>query len=88
MNPSIDVTKQPYFGYDQDISTLFIKSVPRTISRYDIRAVVEKLEGYRGLTMSDPVKKMNLTRYCWIQFDTEENCNKAVLAMSGLIIKD
>jgi hypothetical protein len=66
MNPLIDITKEPYFGFDQDFCTLFIKAVPRPISRYDIRSVVEKLDGYKYLTMSDPVKKMNLTRYCWI----------------------
>jgi len=40
--------------------------VPRAISRYDIREIVEKLEGYKSLTMSDPVKKANLSRFCWI----------------------
>lgn len=38
--------------------------------------------------MSDPVKKLNLTRFCWIEFDNEANCNKAELTMSGLIIKN
>jgi hypothetical protein len=40
LNPNFDITKEPYFGFDQDVNTLFIKSVPRSISRYDIRAVV------------------------------------------------
>jgi len=43
MNPLIDITREPYFGFDQDLYTLFIKAVPRPISRYDIRMVVEKL---------------------------------------------
>lgn len=38
--------------------------------------------------MSDPVKKNNLKRFCWIEFDNEENCNKAVLSLSGLMIKN
>jgi RNA recognition motif-containing protein len=38
--------------------------------------------------MSDPVKKMNLTRYCWIEFDSEEACNRAVLTLSGVLIKN
>ena len=62
----IDLTKSPYYGFDQDLNTLFIKAVPRAISRYDIRSVVQNIDGYLNLTMSDPVKKMNLTRFCWI----------------------
>lgn len=38
--------------------------------------------------MSDPVKKMNLTRFCWIEFDNEENCTKASLSLSGVMIKN
>ena len=38
--------------------------------------------------MSEPAKKYNLTRYCWIYFDTEENCSKATLSLSGLMIKN
>ncbi len=40
LNQSLDITKHPYFGFDSDVNTLFIKSVPRLISRYDIRGVV------------------------------------------------
>lgn len=40
LNQNIDITRYPYFGFDQDLNTLFIKSVPRSISRYDIRGVV------------------------------------------------
>lgn len=88
LNNNLDITRPPYFGFDQDVNTLFIKSVPRPISRYDIRSVVEKVEGYKYLTMSDPVKRNNLTRFCWIEFDNEENCNKAALSLNGLMIKN
>jgi hypothetical protein len=66
LNNNFDITKSPYFGFDQDVNTLFIKSVPRLISRYDIRGIVEKVEGYKYLTISDPVKRNNLARLCWI----------------------
>lgn len=68
VSPQTEIHGEPYFGFDQNLNTLFIKTVPRSISRYDIRSVVEKLEGYKTLTMSDPVKKNNLSRYCWIDF--------------------
>jgi len=43
MNTNYNITAPPYYGFDQDLNTIFIKSVPRSISRYDIRGVVEKL---------------------------------------------
>ena len=87
-NNNTEISKEPYFGFDQDANTLFIKAVPRTVSRYDIRQVAESLKGYKDLTMSDPARKNNLTRYCWIEFDNEENSSKAFLALSGLILKN
>ena len=38
--------------------------------------------------MSDPLRKANFTRNCWIEFDSEENCNKAAMSMNGLMIKN
>ncbi len=38
--------------------------------------------------MSDPVKRNGLKRYCWIEFDSQENTNKALLSLSGLMIKN
>jgi hypothetical protein len=34
------VTKAPYFGYDPDFATLFIKGLGKEISRYDIKAAI------------------------------------------------
>ena len=38
--------------------------------------------------MSDPIRKDSFARNCWIQFTSEELCQKALLLMNGLIIKD
>jgi RNA recognition motif-containing protein len=38
--------------------------------------------------MSDPLKKANFTRNCWIEFANEEHCEKALLSMNGLMIKN
>jgi hypothetical protein len=43
MNTNYNITASPFYGFDQDLNTIFIKSVPRSISRYDIRGVIEKL---------------------------------------------
>lgn len=36
LNQSVDITKEPYFGFDPDARTLFAKNVPKSISRFDI----------------------------------------------------
>ena len=87
-NSERDITEEPFFGFDPDQNTLYIAVIPRSISRYDLVTFLEKLPGYRSITMSDPVKKMNLTRFCWIEFDSKENSEQAELMMSGLMIKE
>jgi hypothetical protein len=58
------------------------------VARADIRTIVEKLDGFRTLTMSDPLKKVNFSRNCWIEFASEDHCEKALLSMNGLMIKN
>jgi len=62
----VDITKAPYYGFDPDACTIFIRSLSKEISRYDIYSIVEKLDGFKYITMSDPLKKANFTRNCWI----------------------
>ena len=46
VSSSINITGSPFYGFDPDKNTLFIKAIPRTISRFDIYEYVGKLEGY------------------------------------------
>lgn len=46
VSSSMNITGPPYYGFDPDKNTLFIKAIPRTISRFDIYEYVGKLEGY------------------------------------------
>jgi hypothetical protein len=79
---------EPYFGFDPDYNTLFIMKIPRTISRFDIYEIANKIEGFKNITVSEPVKKNALARYCWIEFTNEDSCAKAAMTMSALIIKN
>ena len=40
---NINLSVAPYFAFDPDRYTLFIKAIPRTISRFDIYEFVSKL---------------------------------------------
>lgn len=68
LNQSLDITQEPFYGFDPDTKTLFAKNVPKSISRFDIYEVVRKLKGFKNITVSEPVKKNNFSRYCWVEF--------------------
>ena len=46
------------------------------------------MEGFQTITLSEPVKKLSFSRYCWITFADSASLAKAELAMNGLIIKE
>ena len=62
----MDIIKPPFYGFDTDANTLFIRGLSKEVSKYDIKSIVEKLEGFKTITMSDPLRKVNFTRNCWI----------------------
>lgn len=41
--PQIDLSGQPFYAFDPDTNALFLKAVPRNISKYDIYEYVGKL---------------------------------------------
>jgi hypothetical protein len=53
---SIDITKSPFFGIDPNQYSVFIKNVPLPLSRADVVNHLNKLDGYAGLTLSEPNK--------------------------------
>jgi hypothetical protein len=69
----IDITKEPYFGFDPDVRTLFAKNVPKSISRFDIYEIARQLKGFKNITVSEPIKKNEFSRYCWIEFVDQES---------------
>jgi hypothetical protein len=62
--------------------------IPRIISRFDIYEIASKIDGFKNITVSEPVKKNALTRYCWIEFQNEDSCAKAAMTMNALILKN
>ena len=88
LSQGFDITKEPYFGFDPDVRTLFAKNVPKSISRFDIYEIARQLKGFKNITVSEPVKKNDFLRYCWIEFTDDESFMEAELALSGIIIKD
>ena len=73
----LDISSSPYYGYDPDKLTLFLHQIPRNVSRWQILEVLKKLPGFIFMSLSEPIKNQNYYRYCWVTFDTEENCDLA-----------
>lgn len=40
LSSSIDITRPPYFGYNPDQFTIFIRGISKEISRLEIRSIV------------------------------------------------
>jgi hypothetical protein len=73
LNQSVDITNEPFYGFDPDLRTLFAKNVPKSISRFDIYEIARQLKGFKNITVSEPVKKNHFARYCWVEFVDEES---------------
>ncbi len=70
-----DVSYAPYFGFDPDKMTLFLHQLPRNISRFQILDILKKIPGFISMSLSEPIKNQNYYRYCWVTFDSEQNCD-------------
>jgi len=59
---NFDITAAPFFGFDANCMTLFIKSIPKNISRWDIQDAIKNLPGYLSLSLSEPLRSQNFVR--------------------------
>ena len=72
------ISGPPYFGFDPNSMTLFLKTIPVNISRWDLLAVVKSSPGFVSLSMSEPLKSQGFSRFAWVLYDTEEHCNESL----------
>jgi len=77
MGKSNEISNAPLFGFDANSMTLYLKSVPVNISRWELLDAVRETKGFISLSMSEPLKAQEFERYAWISYDSDENCNKA-----------
>jgi hypothetical protein len=50
------IADRPFFGFDPNSMTLFLKTIPVNISRWDILNVVKTTPGFVSLSMSEPLR--------------------------------
>eukprot|EP00826_Nyctotherus_ovalis_P026192 TRINITY_DN2045_c0_g4_i2.p2 TRINITY_DN2045_c0_g4~~TRINITY_DN2045_c0_g4_i2.p2 ORF type:complete len:260 (+),score=64.33 TRINITY_DN2045_c0_g4_i2:646-1425(+) len=78
---SIDVTKPPYYGFDPNSVTLYLKAIPVKISRWEVLDTVKHTPGFVSLSLSEPLKSQEFVRYAWVSYDSEDNCAKGKLLL-------
>ncbi len=68
---SVEITQAPFFGFDANERTLYLKMIPSKISRNEVLEKFRYLEGFIGLSLSAPQRTHNFVRYAWASFDSE-----------------
>lgn len=82
------ITSGPYHGFDPNSLTLFIKAVPKNISREGLLRIFSKLEGFASLSLSDPLRSHDFVRYGWAAFINESLCAQGFLLAQPVLQSD
>ena len=75
VNSPID--QSPYFGFDANKNTLFLKQIPVKVSRWDLLDTIKSTPGFISLSMSEPLRSQDFVRYAWVTYDSDENLEKS-----------
>lgn len=86
LNDDIEIIDSPYFGFDSNAQTLFIKSIPRDCARREIEELFEGMDGYICLSVSEPLRSQDLVRFGWVIFKNSESCTKALDTMDRKLV--
>jgi len=84
--PIEKISGPPYFGFDPNLLTLFLKNIPVNISRWDILNLVKTSPGFVSLSMSEPLKSQGFSRFSWVLYDTEQHCNDSLELLTGRVV--
>ncbi len=52
----------PYFAFDQNKNTLFIKQIPKNISRRELKDLFATIDGIQYFSLSEPNKQKDFSR--------------------------
>lgn len=85
---SVDITKGPFFGFDSNSMTLYLKQIPKNVSRLELLDLVKESRGFVSLSLSDPLRTQDFERYAWVSYDSEENCKNAKEFLENKSLRD
>ncbi len=79
--------RAPYFGFDPSSMSLYLKTIPATVSRAELLDMVKATPGFVALTLSEPLRSLDFARYVWVSYDSESNCSKSKTLLENLSVK-
>lgn len=83
-NDTRQIYGNPYYADNSDKNCIFLNHINKGISRKELFDTVSKIEGFVSMSLSDPVKSPNNSRYGWITFDNDANTDKALKHLSEI----
>lgn len=86
LETEFDVACPPYFGFDSNHQTLFIKNVPKNCAKHELEAAFKDMPGFTCVSMADPLRTQDFLRFAWIIFKKEAQTAAALDAMSTEIV--
>jgi hypothetical protein len=89
MSRTDEIQKSPIFGYDANSMTLYLRQIPKSLSRWDLlEKIRSQTQGFISLSMSEPLKTQDFERYAWISFDSDNNCKIAKEVLETIKMDD
>ena len=82
-SPIENLSGPPYYGFDPNSLTLFLKTIPTNVSRWEILDILKNCPGFLSLSMSEPLKSQNFARFAWVLFDSEPHCIEGLQILNG-----
>lgn len=78
------VDEAPFYGFDANKHTLFLKQIPINVSRWDLLDTIKSTSGFIALSMSEPLRSQDFVRYAWVTYDSDENVDKSKAILEKL----
>ena len=68
----------PFYIFNLNNNSLFIQYLPYNVSFISLDSVIKELPGLIFISLSEPLKKDDYSRFIWIHFDNENNVTNAL----------
>ena len=68
LKDDLDITASPYYGFDSNQQTLFIKNLPKNCPRKELEDAFKEMPGFTTISLSEPLKTQEFVRFGWIIF--------------------
>jgi uncharacterized C2H2 Zn-finger protein len=68
----------PFYLFNINNNSLFIQYLPYNVSFLSLHSIIKELPGLIFISISEPLKKDDYSRFIWLNFDNEKNVTNAL----------